>query len=136
MRGDRANMSSVLRGFMKRGSVDWIRASSLPSVPRKMLRNFKNQSSLVGFEAFCRWGVTVPGFAETARRLLIPALEEWNEREAMLCYKIGKMQLDRCCRLDLVRYAYRRALEQWLILDLCFFLEEQGYDTEFVQFCT
>ena len=34
-----------------------------------------------------------------------------------------------------VRHAYQRPLEQWLLLDQCMYLEEQGYAVQLRQFC-
>lgn len=38
-------------------------------------------------------------------------------------------------RLQLVRHAYRRALELWLVLDLALRLEEANYTVVINQFC-
>mgnify|MGYP007045259341 CR=1 FL=1 len=34
-----------------------------------------------------------------------------------------------------MRHAYRRPLEQWLVLEQCLLLEEHGYDVELRQLC-
>lgn len=38
-------------------------------------------------------------------------------------------------RLSIVRHAFRRALEIWLVLDLAVYLAEQGYEVEVGRFC-
>ena len=38
-------------------------------------------------------------------------------------------------RLSIVRHAFRRSLEVWLVLDLAIFLEGQGYDVQLGSFC-
>ena len=38
-------------------------------------------------------------------------------------------------RLELVRHAFRRPLELWLVLDACLFLTEAGYDVELRELC-
>jgi hypothetical protein len=38
-------------------------------------------------------------------------------------------------RLSVVRHAFRRALEVWLVLDLACFLEQRGYAVELGTFC-
>ena len=38
-------------------------------------------------------------------------------------------------RLSIVRHAFRRALEVWLVLDLAIYLEGQGYDVQLGSFC-
>lgn len=38
-------------------------------------------------------------------------------------------------RLSIVRHAFRRALELWLVLDLACYLEEAGYGVQLAEFC-
>ena len=38
-------------------------------------------------------------------------------------------------RLSVVRHAFRRALEVWLVLDLAVHLESRGYRVDVGQFC-
>ena len=89
-----------------------------------------------GFEAFCRWGATVESESTPSRRGLLAVLESgWSEAEARRCLAIGASRARRLARLELVRHAYQRPLEQWLLLDQCLYLEEQGYAVELRQFC-
>lgn len=116
--------------------TDWSVASRLPSVPLPVLAQGSSaHASLDGFEAFCRWGATVGGASAPARVGLVDALEEWDEREAALCLRLGEAHAARIARLELVRHAYQRPLEQWLVLDACLFLEEHGYHVTLRRFC-
>ncbi|WP_144209431.1 methyltransferase [Shewanella donghaensis] len=38
-------------------------------------------------------------------------------------------------RIDLVAHLFRRAIEQWLLLDRVCFLEQQGYQVSMIEFC-
>jgi hypothetical protein len=38
-------------------------------------------------------------------------------------------------RLSIVRHAFRRPLEIWLVLDLACYLEQQGYSVSIGSFC-
>lgn len=75
------------------------------------------------FRAFCqqlcrREGVEVPGDADYAR------LEAWGwqrQREVM--------------RLSIVRHAFRRSLEWWLVLDMAAYLQEMGWQVGVTSFC-
>ena len=49
--------------------------------------------------------------------------------------EIGLARQREVMRLDLVRLAFRRALEVWLALDRCAFLEEAGYRVRLAEFC-
>lgn len=56
-----------------------------------------------------------------------------RRREAMS--KFGHTNLLRAERLSLVRFAFRRALEAWLVLDRARFLEQRGFVVEVSVFC-
>lgn len=49
---------------------------------------------------------------------------------------LGQTKYQEYEKLELVRMLFRRALETWLVLDRCLFLEENGYRCEVLQFCT
>ena len=48
---------------------------------------------------------------------------------------IGWQRQREVMRLSVVRHAFRRALEIWLVLDLAVYLESRGYAVEFGTFC-
>ena len=117
-------------------SIDWSTASRLPSVPLPVLAQGSSaQATIDGFESFCRWGATVDSASAPARAGLLSALDSWTEREASFCLKLGAAQAARLARQELVRHAYQRPLEQWLVLDACLYLEECGYDVVLRRFC-
>lgn len=75
------------------------------------------------FEDFCR------RLAEREGLRLPPALD-WAEWEA-----IGERRRDEVRRLELVRHAFRRALEVWLALDLVLGFEARGFTARIGTFC-
>ncbi|NTV96779.1 MAG: methyltransferase [Thiobacillus sp.] len=48
---------------------------------------------------------------------------------------LGQARAARMLRLQLVRLAFRRALEVWLLMDMAVFLEEHGYAVAVAPFC-
>lgn len=76
-----------------------------------------------GFQAFCYWAAEKKG-------LTLPGSTNFND---WLIF--GAVQLKRVRRHELVRHVFRRPLELWLVLDYVMFLEEQGYQVRFGQFC-
>ena len=121
-------------------SVDWSAASRLPSVPLPLLsQGSSGEVSIDGFREFCKWGATVKGESLPMRRAsgLEHAVEDgvWSDSEAEACLRIGEAHASKVARLELVRHAYRRPLEQWLVLDLCLYMEEQGYAVTMKRFC-
>ena len=75
------------------------------------------------FEDFCR------RLAEREGLRLPPALD-WAEWEAA-----GERRRDEVRRLELVRHAFRRALEVWLALDLVLGFEARGFTARIGTFC-
>ena len=59
----------------------------------------------------------------------------WSDAEAVACLRIGAARASKVARLELIRHAFRRPLEQWLVLDLCLYLEESGYAVTMKRFC-
>ena len=112
-------------------------AVRLPSVPKLLLSQGDSARHTVdGFRAFCKWAVSAPGKSVSARAWLAYDLEEHlTEHEASLCLELGAAQAARLARLELVRHAYQRPLEQWLCLDVALYLEESGYSAEVRQLC-
>ncbi len=75
------------------------------------------------FEGFCRAFAAREGVA-------LPAGVAWAALEAH-----GWERQRETMRLNLVRAAFRRAIEVWLVLDLATYLEEQGYGISIGTFC-
>lgn len=76
-----------------------------------------------GFEAWCRRLAAREG-------LRLPAAVDWTALEAKAYARAGRVR-----RLELVRLAFRRALEVWLVADLALYLERQGYRVALGTFC-
>lgn len=76
-----------------------------------------------GFASFCRQMAKRQGFElATATNFSTLEKEGWQrQREVM--------------RLSIIRHAFRRPLELWLLLDMAVFLEEQGWQVELKTFC-
>ncbi|MFN3987102.1 MAG: methyltransferase [Rhodocyclaceae bacterium] len=62
--------------------------------------------------------------------LHLPSYLDWAHWQAE-----GERRRAEVRRLELVRHAFRRALETWLVLDLALGLEEAGYTTRVGTFC-
>ncbi|NJD26628.1 MAG: methyltransferase [Betaproteobacteria bacterium] len=96
------------------------------SVGSSGYRNFKPVPSpwmRAGFAEFIavlcrREGLPTPGPADALRYEAIG----WQRRDEVL-------------RLSVVRHAFRRALEVWLVLDLAVFLAAKGYEVALGTFC-
>ena len=82
------------------------------------------QSQLSGeFAEFCQW-------AAAQKAVTLDAdcdFDVWLE--------IGKQRQRLTRRIDLAAHLFRRALELWLILDRCCFLQESGYRVSLREFC-
>lgn len=48
---------------------------------------------------------------------------------------LGKRRYAKVRRLELARQSFRRPLELWLVLDRVLFLEQSGYEADFMAFC-
>lgn len=77
----------------------------------------------LGFAAFCQ------ALAEREGIVLEP-VREWDAYEAR-----GWQRQRETMRLSLVRHAFRRAVELWLVLDLACYLESHGYRVSLGTFC-
>lgn len=86
-----------------------------PSLPLSALNN--------GFKIYCQ-------VLAAHKNLTLQPNINWNDVE-----KAGYVRWAKLRRLQLVRHAYRRALEVWLILDLALRLEENKYNVNIKQFC-
>ncbi|MEQ7008997.1 methyltransferase [Actinopolymorpha sp. B17G11] len=60
----------------------------------------------------------------------LPAAVQWAHWLA-----VGEQRRAEIRRLELVRHAFRRALELWLVMDLVVGLEEAGFDVQVGDFC-
>ena len=80
-------------------------------------------------EAFFEHCVTAPGRNLPQRQQLAGALRGggWRLGDYVAA---AEMRQRRIARLELVRKAYRRPLEVWLVADLAMYLEERGYSVE------
>lgn len=75
------------------------------------------------FIDFCHWaanekGIVLPPDIDAARYLALGAQR----------YQLTE-------RIELVRHAFRRAIEIWLVLDRVLYLQAAGYDVEVFEFC-
>ncbi|MBS0512970.1 MAG: methyltransferase [Proteobacteria bacterium] len=76
------------------------------------------------------------GFADFCRALAqrenlpLPAQVDWAQWQAQ-----GEQRRLEVRRHELVRHAFRRALEAWLVLDLALGLQQRGFDVEVGRFC-
>lgn len=77
-----------------------------------------------GFENFC---------LKLAQRqgLSLPKDIDWISLQAQ-----GWQRQHEVMRLDLPRFAFRRAIEVWLVLDMATYLEQQGYQVQVNEYCT
>lgn len=75
------------------------------------------------FEGFCR------ELAAREARTLPPGID-WARFKAL-----GWQRQHEVMRLSLVRAAFRRALEMWLLLDMATYIEEHGYEVSLGTFC-
>lgn len=78
---------------------------------------------ILNYEGFCRQ------LAEREEREL-PADIDWTHYETM-----GQQRQREVMRLSLVRAAFRRGLEMWLVLDMANFIEAHGYEVRLATFC-
>jgi hypothetical protein len=78
----------------------------------------------LSFEVFCHQ------LAEREAREL-PSNIDWPRYETL-----GWQRQHEVMRLSLVRAAFRRALEMWLVLDMASYIEQHGYDVSVGTFCT
>lgn len=76
-----------------------------------------------GFEAFCRR-------LAVRERVSLPRHVSWPDWE-----RKGWARRDQVRRFELVRHAFRRPLELWLVLDLALGLAERGFAVRVGRFC-
>jgi hypothetical protein len=76
------------------------------------------------FAAFCR------RLAEREKRVL-PAQTDWGHYE-----QLGWQRQAEVMRLSLVRAAFRRSLEMWLVLDMANYIAANGYRVSLATFCS
>ncbi|SIN92838.1 methyltransferase [Salinivibrio sp. ES.052] len=76
-----------------------------------------------GFGEFCRWGAEQKG-------LILPA--DFDEAEY---HTRGQARFVILEQMNVVKSAFRRAMEYWLVLDRVLFLQQHGYRVTLTQFC-
>ncbi|MCB1889741.1 MAG: methyltransferase [Rhodocyclaceae bacterium] len=110
----------------------------------------RDQAWKLGFKALCA-GLGVPAratfrpvpagwmnerFEDFSRALalrealVLPPDVDWAHWE-----RIGEQRRGEVRRLEVVRHAFRRPLEVWLVLDMAVALQEQGFDAQVGRFC-
>ncbi|KZN31530.1 methyltransferase [Pseudoalteromonas luteoviolacea] len=75
------------------------------------------------FKEFCTW-------AAEQKNIVLPTQINY---EMYLESARKRQQITE--RIELVRHAFRRAIEMWLVLDRALYLQEAGYDVALKQFC-
>ena len=98
-------------------------AGELTGRPYHPLKPVPEAWLAAGFEAWCRRLAAREG-------LHLPAAVAWPALEAEGYARAGRVR-----RLELVRLAFRRALEVWLVADLALHLEHLGYRVWLSSFC-
>lgn len=88
---------------------------STPSLPQSALK--------LGFAGFCR-------LLAERKNLNVSVEPDWDH-----FLRRGEERFAQARRLDLLRLAYRRAIEITVLLDQLLFLQEQQYQVELLQFC-
>lgn len=87
----------------------------LPAIQKSQLND--------GFEAFCHWGAAQKGLPVSSDTDFSPYLARGEARFVILE------------QINVVKSAFRRALELWLALDRVLYLEQHNYHVDLVQFC-
>ncbi len=87
------------------------------------MKPIKKEWLKLGFEGFCR------RLAEREGHELPPAID-WPRFE-----QLGQQRQREVMRLNLLRAAFRRGLEMWLVLDMARYIEAHGYRVELATFC-
>lgn len=75
------------------------------------------------FADFCHW-------AANKKSLQLPESLDYQKY-----LELGLQRKKVADRIELVRHAFRRAIELWLVFDRVLFLQEQGYAVEVAEFC-
>ncbi|KZN40027.1 methyltransferase [Pseudoalteromonas luteoviolacea] len=75
------------------------------------------------FEEFCQWAAQQKGITLAERIDYAAYLDSAGKRQQITE------------RIELVRHAFRRAIEMWLVLDRVLYLQAAGYDVTLKQFC-
>ncbi|CCQ10185.1 FIG00951553: hypothetical protein [Pseudoalteromonas luteoviolacea B = ATCC 29581] len=88
---------------------------SVPSVGKQIFSD--------SFSAFCHWAAEQKGIS-------LPANVDYPH-----FLKLGEKRKHTTDRIELVRHAFRRAIEIWLVLDRVLYLQAKGYDVEVFEFC-
>ncbi|MDF2177896.1 methyltransferase [Aliiglaciecola sp. CAU 1673] len=88
---------------------------NVPPVPHSLLKE--------DVLAFCQWA---------AKQKELPAP---REEQLPSLFEHAQVRAKQIQRMEWVQHQFRRALELWLVLDRCLYLEEEGYQVELMTFC-
>lgn len=123
---------------------------TVTAAPRQARQRDREMAWKLGFDAYRRavCGDVYRSFksipsawmrGEFAEFLLLVARREGlpvpSSRRAGEFETLGWQRRHEVMRLSIVRHAFRRAIEVWLVLDLAGYLEERGYQVELGRFC-
>lgn len=102
---------------------DVLRHQLQPDIPYRNIKSINKQWLKFSFESFCE---------QLAMRdeLPIPEGLDWPTLEQQ-----GWQRQHDVMRLNLLRFAFRRAIEVWLVLDMVTFLQARGYIVYVTEFC-
>ena len=143
-------LSGMLKLQLTRDDTRLAVTETVTSSPRETRQRDRGIAWKLGFDVFRR---TVEG---EGYRTFKPVPEAWlraefgdflarmAEREGLPlpstrlaneCEAQGWQRRDEVMRFSIVRHAFRRAIEVWLVLDLACYLEERGYAVALGSFC-
>lgn len=144
-------LSGVLQTGLTRDDTRLAVTETVTASPRLRRQRDKEMAWKLGFDALRR---VVTGEASYRSFKPVPAAwfrddfagfaRQMAQREGLLLAtqtalaefeQAGWRRQREVMRLSIVRHAFRRSLEVWLVLDLAMFLERQGYDVQLGSFC-
>ena len=144
-------LSGLLQTGLTRDDTRLAVTETVTASPRLTRQRDKEMAWKLGFDALRRalTGATnyrsfksVPAawfrddFAGFARKMVLREGLALSAHTALAEFEQAGWQRQReVMRLSIVRHAFRRSLEVWLVLDLATFLEGQGYDVQLGSFC-
>jgi len=104
-------------------AYDCLRRQRSPKLPYSNIRPIDKTWLKLTFATFCQ---------QLARRdgVVINHGMDWQQLEQQGCQRYHEVM-----RLNLVRFAFRRALELWLVLDMATELQQLGYTVNVTEFC-
>jgi len=105
-------------------AYDCLRRQLYPSLPYRNIRSIDKTWLKLTFAAFCQQLAIRDG-------LFIGDGVDWQQLEQQ-----GWQRQHDVMRLNLVRFAFRRAIELWLVSDMVTCLERLGYVVSVTEFCS